>query len=117
MAITMASTEPSTLEAAFMAQAHSTAFSWAACPGSDGLLEKARSPVGNGIPMANPSGTKSRSEEHTSEFQSLAYLVCRLLLEKKKNSYYHRIDNTYSVSIFVNAENIYDFFRVLFRRE
>src|SRR2546425_6264904 len=32
----------------------------------------------------------SRSEEHTSELQSLAYLVCRLLLEKKKNntSYY-----------------------------
>src|SRR2546425_5954808 len=26
----------------------------------------------------------SRSEEHTSELQSLAYLVCRLLLEKKK---------------------------------
>src|SRR2546423_7261192 len=29
----------------------------------------------------DPSG---RSEEHTSELQSLAYLVCRLLLEKKK---------------------------------
>src|SRR2546425_3287778 len=31
-----------------------------------------------------------RSEEHTSELQSLAYLVCRLLLEKKKktSSYY-----------------------------
>src|SRR5205823_11038926 len=28
---------------------------------------------------------KRRSEEHTSELQSLAYLVCRLLLEKKKN--------------------------------
>src|SRR2546425_2990441 len=28
----------------------------------------------------------SRSEEHTSELQSLAYLVCRLLLEKKKNA-------------------------------
>src|SRR5687767_8447286 len=28
--------------------------------------------------------TPSRSEEHTSELQSLAYLVCRLLLEKKK---------------------------------
>src|SRR2546425_4019283 len=28
----------------------------------------------------------ARSEEHTSELQSLAYLVCRLLLEKKKNS-------------------------------
>src|SRR5687767_15636601 len=27
---------------------------------------------------------KCRSEEHTSELQSLAYLVCRLLLEKKK---------------------------------
>src|SRR2546425_3824126 len=27
---------------------------------------------------------ESRSEEHTSELQSLAYLVCRLLLEKKK---------------------------------
>src|SRR2546425_8961144 len=29
-----------------------------------------------------------RSEEHTSELQSLAYLVCRLLLEKKKNTHY-----------------------------
>src|SRR5687767_7280110 len=29
-------------------------------------------------------GTIDRSEEHTSELQSLAYLVCRLLLEKKK---------------------------------
>src|SRR3989441_9394938 len=28
--------------------------------------------------------TAMRSEEHTSELQSLAYLVCRLLLEKKK---------------------------------
>src|SRR2546425_8931900 len=28
--------------------------------------------------------TGERSEEHTSELQSLAYLVCRLLLEKKK---------------------------------
>src|SRR5205823_13751690 len=27
---------------------------------------------------------EKRSEEHTSELQSLAYLVCRLLLEKKK---------------------------------
>src|SRR5205823_10246902 len=29
-------------------------------------------------------GSGRRSEEHTSELQSLAYLVCRLLLEKKK---------------------------------
>src|ERR1039458_1923775 len=31
-----------------------------------------------------PRGSK-RSEEHTSELQSLRHLVCRLLLEKKKN--------------------------------
>src|SRR2546425_5263160 len=30
--------------------------------------------------------TQNRSEEHTSELQSLAYLVCRLLLEKKKKT-------------------------------
>src|SRR5262245_62938008 len=29
-------------------------------------------------------GTNMRSEEHTSELQSLRHLVCRLLLEKKK---------------------------------
>src|SRR5687767_15375216 len=31
-----------------------------------------------------PVAARLRSEEHTSELQSLAYLVCRLLLEKKK---------------------------------
>src|SRR3989441_2361704 len=33
---------------------------------------------------AEDSPAPERSEEHTSELQSLAYLVCRLLLEKKK---------------------------------
>src|SRR2546425_2292362 len=33
---------------------------------------------------ANLVKVQKRSEEHTSELQSLAYLVCRLLLEKKK---------------------------------
>src|SRR2546425_6042342 len=43
-----------------------------------------------GFVVVYPSGTGAprvwheRSEEHTSELQSLAYLVCRLLLEKKK---------------------------------
>src|SRR2546425_1833338 len=38
-----------------------------------------------GHPAQAPvSPRTSRSEEHTSELQSLAYLVCRLLLEKKK---------------------------------
>src|SRR5258705_5995715 len=31
--------------------------------------------------------TRNRSEEHTSELQSLRHLVCRLLLEKKKKIY------------------------------
>src|SRR2546425_6656746 len=34
--------------------------------------------------VSQPTLTLERSEEHTSELQSLAYLVCRLLLEKKK---------------------------------
>src|SRR3712207_6948131 len=37
--------------------------------------------------VGRPSATStSRSEEHTSELQSRQYLVCRLLLEKKKQS-------------------------------
>src|SRR5258707_3807986 len=32
---------------------------------------------------------RQRSEEHTSELQSRQYLVCRLLLEKKKSLYFH----------------------------
>src|SRR5258706_7972513 len=35
-------------------------------------------------PILNPVCTANRSEEHTSELQSLTNLVCRLLLEKKK---------------------------------
>src|SRR6266481_8606263 len=34
---------------------------------------------------ARPGGRRSRSEEYTSELQSQFHLVCRLLLEKKKN--------------------------------
>src|SRR5205823_598141 len=37
-----------------------------------------------GGPMLKQARELGRSEEHTSELQSLAYLVCRLLLEKKK---------------------------------
>src|SRR2546425_3785979 len=42
---------------------------------------------GTPFPLLEHRGDASlfdRSEEHTSELQSLAYLVCRLLLEKKK---------------------------------
>src|SRR5229473_8625638 len=42
--------------------------------------------VGAGQHAAGPQRGVGRSEEHTSELQSLAYLVCRLLLETKKSS-------------------------------
>src|SRR5258707_10028001 len=37
------------------------------------------------IAKLHENGQQARSEEHTSELQSRQYLVCRLLLEKKKN--------------------------------
>src|SRR3712207_8184030 len=37
------------------------------------------------VPFALYDNNSVRSEEHTSELQSRQYLVCRLLLEKKKN--------------------------------
>src|SRR5438045_6500409 len=46
---------------------------------------------------AAPGGGGRRSEEHTSELQSLRHLVCRLLLEKKKNKKTRETTaNTYS---------------------
>src|SRR2546425_1694918 len=43
--------------------------------------------AGDGELERDSRGAARRSEEHTSELQSLAYLVCRLLLEKKKKFY------------------------------
>src|SRR3712207_7336156 len=40
--------------------------------------------VGVVVHDQHPGGGRVRSEEHTSELQSRQYLVCRLLLEKKK---------------------------------
>src|SRR5687767_15489813 len=42
-------------------------------------------PIIRGLGYNRVITMNDRSEEHTSELQSLAYLVCRLLLEKKKN--------------------------------
>src|SRR3989441_9523577 len=44
----------------------------------------ARAELDRGAPQVRLASVILRSEEHTSELQSLAYLVCRLLLEKKK---------------------------------
>src|SRR3712207_8874831 len=60
-------------------------------PGRDGVRgrgERAH-PVQRGdrldrLPARVPAAGRPRSEEHTSELQSRQYLVCRLLLEKKK---------------------------------
>src|SRR2546425_2881204 len=49
-----------------------------------------------GVPLVG------RSEEHTSELQSLAYLVCRLLLEKKKKK---RVRPTARIVHTTSAEN------------
>src|SRR2546425_5891869 len=48
----------------------------------------ASSAAGSAGVIGRPIGIGPRSEEHTSELQSLAYLVCRLLLEKKKKYIY-----------------------------
>src|SRR2546425_13296774 len=54
------------------------------------LTEAASTRLGSPITLSVDSVRQpGRSEEHTSELQSLAYLVCRLLLEKKKNSLSH----------------------------
>src|SRR3712207_7307316 len=57
--------------------------SWPSCPpttsSSTALVERAR------VPPSKPCFP--RSEEHTSELQSRQYLVCRLLLEKKKTKH------------------------------
>src|SRR2546425_8919061 len=49
-------------------------------PEAEGLLDEL---LGD---CADEDKDSERSEEHTSELQSLAYLVCRLLLEKKKKN-------------------------------
>src|SRR3712207_8571120 len=51
---------------------------WPPCPGS----------------TRGGSAWWGRSEEHTSELQSRQYLVCRLLLEKKKKTTYDRATNS-----------------------
>src|SRR3712207_8793376 len=68
------------------ASPHSRAYSASASAWQSGMVAGApgsRSPV---IVVYLPLLKSSRSEEHTSELQSRQYLVCRLLLEKKKKT-------------------------------
>src|SRR5207302_4824387 len=64
-------------------------------------LQKMPSSCGGRMPglhAVHPSAARARhlrSEEHTSELQSRENLVCRLLLEKKKNQTYQRPQTTH----------------------
>src|SRR3712207_7215288 len=66
------------------------------CAVSYGVVERAvrdvsasYSGVAPQVLSLEPNSLEERSEEHTSELQSRQYLVCRLLLEKKKSSQAH----------------------------
>src|SRR2546422_7091621 len=48
--------------------------------------QEPRSPTPSSVPGRGAVAAGPRSEEHTSELQSRLHLVCRLLLEKKKNN-------------------------------
>src|SRR3712207_8424627 len=73
---------------------------WGACKWTALYTPRLRRPRGSAEQIACPGSRirrtpsphreparAARSEEHTSELQSRQYLVCRLLLEKKKNTH------------------------------
>src|SRR3712207_8967151 len=73
---------------------HVTATSWGPAVPSVTVSRTQRRPwsvVASAVlaPPAPVATSPGRSEEHTSELQSRQYLVCRLLLEKKKNKNNH----------------------------
>src|SRR2546429_5282878 len=57
-------------------------------PGIDAAIEQGYADP-NRLAVMGQSNGSYRSEEHTSELQSRLHLVCRLLLEKKKNRARH----------------------------
>src|SRR2546425_6932827 len=68
---------------------------------------RARRREGRRHPHGRADGSGDRSEEHTSELQSLAYLVCRLLLEKKKKIT-KSVDKTTTENQIVNRQTVTD---------
>src|SRR2546425_9149205 len=62
----------------------STLFPYTTLFRSQASVNFAKSSSASRAAKRTASPAPNRSEEHTSELQSLAYLVCRLLLEKKK---------------------------------
>src|SRR5205809_5081343 len=77
-------------------------------------LFRSRRQRGHARPLHEPAPPErlrlhgqSRSEEHTSELQSRLHLVCRLLLEKKKNAVTYRYIHTvvYAKSVILRTAN------------
>src|SRR3712207_8355706 len=63
----------------------SAALNRPSCNGPSSAAKTASSTAARSRTRRDRSIVANRSEEHTSELQSRQYLVCRLLLEKKKN--------------------------------
>src|SRR3989441_9088632 len=70
----------------YLMKAHPEFKTWKGLKGKESLFKSPESGSQGMFLGGDPSYVQKdqRSEEHTSELQSLAYLVCRLLLEKKK---------------------------------
>src|SRR3712207_8113860 len=62
--------------------------------GGAGRARRRRTPGRAAGTTPGGRASRGRSEEHTSELQSRQYLVCRLLLEKKKNLYCTRLHSS-----------------------
>src|SRR5947209_16678320 len=79
---------------------YTTLFRSGACRGDTGVgrrrLERLPRPARAGASLVAVSVPDVRSEEHTSELQSRQYLVCRLLLEKKKKKNKNTLNVTYN---------------------
>src|SRR5262245_64701616 len=67
---------------------------WAALSGVGTRPWKERRRMSRGGDSGGAFTDGERSEEHTSELQSLRHLVCRLLLEKKKKNTNYKINRT-----------------------
>ena len=74
----MASTDPRTLAAAFIAQAHSTEFPEAECIADlSGAEARARRPVGKGIPITKPRGTSSNAADQQPDAETESDESCQ----------------------------------------
>src|SRR3712207_7962434 len=66
-----------------------TCRAWLTCRYASPARRRSQERRGTSVSTPASNSANSRSEEHTSELQSRQYLVCRLLLEKKKQQRTH----------------------------